>query len=83
MYEHEYSYGGDNNASRGQYLDEDDFSELDPEMDNDGIEQELASVKPFNPRESPHIPVTPYTPPTPVNGESSKPFGNILESPLG
>lgn len=48
-----------------------------PESEND---PELESLTPFNPRKSD---AQPYIAPTEMANDDQKPFGNILDSPLG
>ncbi len=50
------------------------------DFDMDEPLEKEAPIKPFNPRVEK---AKSYVPPTPVFGDSTKPFGNILEEPLG
>ena len=70
MYGREYPYAlGNGEAKTSQY----DFG--DPE--DEDYEDDLADIDPFKPA------AKPYTPATKVNPEAAKPFGNILDAPLG
>ena len=48
-------------------------------MDFDAPQVSEPELKPFEPKKKPK----PYLEPTSVNANSSKPFGDILDSPLG
>lgn len=48
-------------------------------MDFDAPQEQEADIKPFEPKKKPK----PYLEPTSVNANSPKPFGDILDSPLG
>lgn len=51
--------------------------------DIEALEDPLDGVAPFNPRDGRAEPVKAYAPPTPVDPTARKPFGELLDSPLG
>lgn len=73
-YNTKYLYGVDRSSPNKNNMDFDSFDEED---END---QELdMDIKPFSPKDNP---TKPYTPPTPFNENSEKPFGIDLDAPL-
>ena len=67
FYNKTYSRGFDNNET---YIDEET---INPAVD-------YSDVKPFDPKQAAR---KPYVPPTEFNPESPKPFGKVLDAPLG
>jgi hypothetical protein len=45
--------------------------------------QEVASGAVYAGGTTPQLTHKPYIPPTPVNADSAKPYGNVLDAPLG
>jgi hypothetical protein len=49
----------------------------------EALEDPLDGVAPFNPKDGGATPVKAYTPPTEIDPTAQKPFGALLDSPLG
>lgn len=67
LYNREYKFGRQGTAAGRTYISE------------DVVQSEEAPIEPF----SPSIQTKPYTPPTQFNPDSIKPFGSVLDGPLG
>lgn len=51
--------------------------------DIEALEDPLDGIAPFNPKDGGAAPVKAYTPPTAMDPVAQKPFGELLDSPLG
>lgn len=51
--------------------------------DLEALEDPLDGVAPFNPKDGKAEPVKAYVPPTAIDPTAQKPFGELLDSPLG
>lgn len=69
LYEVEYPYAADRPNNASKFSNPEDFDVEDDESEE---------IKIFNPKAR-----KPYVPPTNVNPDSAKPFGSILDAPIG
>jgi len=67
LYNREYAHARPSSANAAQNWD-----------DDPGFQAE-APIEPFNPAQK----TKPYTPPTDFNPNAAKPFGSVLDAPLG
>lgn len=72
LYDSEYAFGMSKD-------DTPDYRNIESELD-DPIEQPQEAIEPFNPRAKS---VKGFIEPTNLNENSTKPFGSILDEPLG
>jgi len=75
FYNREYQYASSTSSSLNASIldDELDFDEDAPPRPIDVEEESRAFA----------VPPKPYVPPTPVNANSAKPFGMLIDAPLG
>jgi hypothetical protein len=79
LYDRPYKYGMKKTSGSGRGFSTGNFTSANGESREFDLEEESIPT-PINPLEKS---AKPYTPATSVDASSSKPFGNVLDAPIG